>query len=196
MSTITAELPTTWTEEEAIRAAKDGDAAAFEFLYNLHSRHVYRVVLRVLKSESDAEDLTQQVFLTLFRTIGQFRGEARLSTWLHRVALNAAFMHLRRARPTDQHTDSLDADSPPSAAISDHSMRSVTDRIDLRRAVLQLPKGCRRLFLLYVVLGFDHGEISKLLGCSIGCSKSQLHKARKRLQAKLSRVSAPEPVAA
>lgn len=192
---LSSQSAQTWTEPEAIRAAQDGDSSAFEFLYSLHSRHVYRVVLGILKNDSDAEDLTQQVFLSLFRNIRQFRGEARLSTWLHRVALNAAFMHLRRSRHAEQ-TDSLDADSSQPVIVSDHSMRSVTDRIDLRRALKELPAGCKRLFMLYVVLGFEHSEIAKLLGCSVGCSKSQLHKARKRLRAKLSQVSREEPVAA
>lgn len=196
MSTLSPQSAQAWTETEAIRAAQDGDGAAFEFLYGLHSRYVYRVILGILKSDSDAEDLTQQVFLSLFRNIRQFRGDARLSTWLHRVALNAAFLHLRRTRPAEQRTDSLDAESLPPVAVSDRSMRSIGDRIDLRRALRELPAGCRRLFVLYVVLGFEHSEIAKLLGCSVGCSKSQLHKARKRLRAKLSQVSGGEPVAA
>jgi RNA polymerase sigma-70 factor, ECF subfamily len=196
MNTSPSLATQTWTEPEAIRAAQDGDSSAFEFLYALHSRHVYRVILGILKNDSDAEDLTQQVFLSLFRNIRQFRGDARLSTWLHRVALNAAFMHIRRRRPVELQTDSLDADSAPPMASSDHSMRSITDRIDIPRALRKLPAGCRRLFVLYVVLGFEHSEIAQLLGCSIGCSKSQLHKARKRLRAMLSQVSPEEPVAA
>src|SRR5215831_4827642 len=100
-----------WSETEAIRAAQQGDRSAFAFLYSLHSGHVYRVILRILRNVSDAEDLTQQVFLGLFRKIGDFRGESRLSTWLHRIAVNAALMHLRRKRPADLQTDSLDTDT-------------------------------------------------------------------------------------
>lgn len=196
MSTFSTQSERVWTEAEAIQAAKDGDGAAFEFLYNLHSRHVYRVVLRVTKSDSDAEDLTQQVFLSFFRNIRQFRGEARLSTWLHRIALNEAYMHLRRRRPAELQTDSLDAVPSLTNVLSDHSMRSVTDRIDLNRAIRQLPAGYKRLFMMYVVLGFEHNEIAQLLGCSVGCSKSQVHKARKRLRAKLSRIPDSEAIAA
>jgi len=190
MSTFSAQPARVWTESEAIHAAQNGDSAAFEFLYGLHSRHVYRVILRILKNESDAEDLTQQVFLSLFRKIGQFRGESRLSTWLHRVALNAAFMHLRRKRPAEQRTDSLDAESVSPAVFADHSMQGTTDRLDIVAAIQKLPPGCRRLFLMYVVFGYEHNEIARLVGCSVGCSKSQVHKARKRLRAQLLQTAA------
>lgn len=177
------EAPTlSLSAQELIRRAQDGDAAAFEQLYKAHSRHVYSVCLRILKNSTDAEDLTQQVFLTLFRKIGTFRGESSLSTWLHRVAVNAALMHLRRARPSEARTESLDAEALPAASISDHSMQSAADRIGLKRALQKLPAGCKRMFMLHVVLGYEHHEIAKLESCSVGCSKSQVHKARKRLQ--------------
>src|SRR5262249_51743115 len=92
---------------QIIRRAQGGDAAAFEQLYEAHSRHVHSVCLRILKNATDAEDITQQVFLTLFRKIGTFRGESSLSTWLHRVAVNAALMHLRRTRSAEARTESL-----------------------------------------------------------------------------------------
>ena len=182
MSFVSEEPTSVWNEPEAIRAAQQGDRSAFEFLYQLHSRRVYRVILRILRNTSDTEDLTQQVFLSLFRKIGSFRGDSSLSTWLHRVAVNAALMHLRRKRPTDVSTDELDADTLPALAISDGTIRSAPDRINLKRAIQQLPAGCRRLFLMHVVLGYRHQEIAKLVGCSVGSSKSQVHKARKRLQ--------------
>ena len=84
------------TEAEAIRRAKDGDAAAFEYLYKAHCRRVYSVCLRMIKNPAEAEDLTQQAFLQLFRKIGTFRGESGFSTWLHRVTVNVVLMHLRR----------------------------------------------------------------------------------------------------
>jgi RNA polymerase sigma-70 factor (ECF subfamily) len=177
-----------WNEADAIRAAQEGNRTAFEFLYHLHSGRVYRVILRILRNVSDAEDLTQQVFLTFFRKIGTFRGESCLSTWLHKIAVNTALMHLRRQRPADLQTESLDADQAPPLKISDRSMLSAPDRISMMRAIRQLPAGCRRLFVMHVVLGHEHHEIAQLVGCSIGCSKSQVHKARKRLQAFLRRL--------
>jgi RNA polymerase sigma-70 factor, ECF subfamily len=168
--------------QELIRRAQDGDAAAFEQLYRSHSRHVYSVCLRMLKNAADAEDITQQVFLSLFRKIGRFRGESRLSTWLHRVTVNAALMHLRRKRAGEAGTESFDTEALPFLTVSDHSMDGAADRINLGRALQKLPAGCRRMFLLHVVLGYEHQEIAKLESCSVGCSKSQVHKARKRLQ--------------
>ncbi|HSC45979.1 MAG TPA: RNA polymerase sigma factor [Candidatus Acidoferrum sp.] len=182
MNFLSAEPSKAWNETDAIHAAQQGDRSAFEFLYQEHSRRVYRVILRILKNVSDAEDLTQQVFLNLFRKIGSFRGESSLSTWLHRVAVNATLMHLRRKRPADVSTDGLDADTMSALAISDNTIRCAPDRMNLARAIRQLPDGCRRLFVMHVVLGYRHQEIAKLLGCSVGSSKSQVHKARKRLQ--------------
>lgn len=179
--------------QELIRRAQNGDAAAFEHLYGLHGRHVYSVCLRMLKNAADAEDITQQVFLILFRKIGTFCGESRLSTWLHRVTVNAALMHLRRKRAGEARTESLDTEALPFLAISDRSMDGAADRINLRRALQKLPAGCRRMFLLHVVLGYRHQEIAKLESCSVGCSKSQVHKARKRLQGLLAQFRQVSP---
>src|SRR5467141_971655 len=89
------------TEAEAIRQAKDGVAAAFEYLYKVHCRRVYSVCFRMIKNPAEAEDLTQQAFLQLFRKIGTFRGESGFSTWLHRVTVNIVLMHLRRKKPAE-----------------------------------------------------------------------------------------------
>src|SRR4029077_20232760 len=86
------------TEAEAIARAQEGDAAAFEFLYKAHCRRVYSLCLRMIKNPAEAEDLTQQAFLQLFRKIGTFRGESGFSTWLHRVTVNVVLMHLRRKK--------------------------------------------------------------------------------------------------
>lgn len=175
------------TEAEAIRQAKDGDAAAFEYLYKAHFRRVYGVCLRITKNRAEAEDLTQQAFLQLFRKIGTFRGESGLSTWLHRVTVNIALMHLRRKKPTELLAEDLERHSsngerPREHGSSDTSMLGAIERLNLMRAIRKLPSGYKRLFLLHDVIGYQHNEIAGLLGCSTGCSKSQLHKARKRLR--------------
>ena len=180
----------TFTEEtqpEAIRRAQEGDAAAFEYLYKANSKRVYSLCLRMLRNTSDAEDLTQQIFLGVFRKIGTFRGDACFSTWLHRVAVNAVLMHLRRKKPDeiDAHRSNPDdgnADASQEFGASDTSMLGAIDRLNLARAIGRLPAGYKRLFLLHDVMGYQHNEIAKLVGCSIGCSKSQVHRARKRLQ--------------
>src|SRR5213080_4765405 len=99
--TFTEEPRRELTEPEAIRRVQHGDAAAFEYLYKEHSKRVYSVCLRMLKNTPDAEDLTQQIFLRVFRKIGTFRGDSCFSTWLHRVAVNAVLMHLRRKKPDE-----------------------------------------------------------------------------------------------
>ena len=180
----------TFTEEtqpEAIRRAQEGDAAAFEYLYKSNSKRVYSLCLRMLRNTSDAEDLTQQIFLGVFRKIGTFRGDACFSTWLHRVAVNAVLMHLRRKKPDEidarrSNPNDGNADASQEFGASDTSMLGATERLNLARAIGRLPAGYKRLFLLHDVMGYQHNEIAKLVGCSIGCSKSQVHKARKRLQ--------------
>src|SRR5215471_6148847 len=181
-----AESPTpSFTAQEAIQRAQNGDAAAFEYLYWSHSKHVYSVCLRILKNTADAEDMTQQVFLQLFRKIGTFRGDSGFSTWLHRVTVNAVLMHLRR-KPTKMLVQSLDEpnpdrDDPRELGPGDASMLGAVDRLNLKRAIRRLPPGYKRFFLLHVI-GFKHREIAKRLRCTVGCSKSQVYKARKRLQ--------------
>ena len=189
--TFTEEPKRELTEPEAIRRAQDGDAAAFEYLYKAHSRRVYSVCLRMIKNRAEAEDLTQKAFLQLFRKIGTFRGESGFSTWLHRVTVNIVLMHLRRNKMTeipveDMECHSSNSDVPLKHGPSDTSMLGAIERLHLIRAIRKLPAGYKRLFLLHDVMGYRHSDIAELVGCSIGCSKSQVHKARKKLQQMLS----------
>jgi len=175
------------SEEDAITRAQRGDPVAFEFLYEAHNKRVYSVCLRMIRNPAEAEDLTQQTFLQLFRKIGTFRGESGFSTWLHRVTVNVVLMHLRRKRLTEipiENPDRPDSDHEDvgEQCRSDSSMFRAVDRLNLKRAISELPPGYKQQFLLYDVLGYEHNEVARHLGCSIGCSKSQLHKAHKRLQ--------------
>jgi RNA polymerase sigma-70 factor (ECF subfamily) len=185
--TITERAVAEWNESEAIARAQEGDASAFECLYKAHCKHVYSLCLRMLRNMAEAEDLTQQVFLQLFRKIGTFRGDSSFSTWLHRISVNAVLMHLRRKRPLENRMDSLDdagsgSVDPRESGKNPLSMPAVIDRLNLKRAIRRLPPGYKRFFLLHDVMGYRHAEIAARLGCSIGCSKSQLHKARKSLR--------------
>jgi RNA polymerase sigma-70 factor, ECF subfamily len=188
---LTEQAEFEWNEPEAIKRAQSGDAAAFEYLYKSHSKRVYGICMRMLKNATDAGDLTQHVFLRLFRKIGGFRGEAKLSTWLHRVTVNAVLMHLRRKKPTEAYIEGWDETTGTNGHAPIHvdagksSMLGIIDRVNLVRAIRHLPAGCRRLFLLHHVMGYRHSEIARLVSCSIGCSKSQVHRARRRLQAML-----------
>jgi RNA polymerase sigma-70 factor, ECF subfamily len=188
MSTLEAEQTAgQLSEAEAIRQAQNGDPVAFEFLYKKHSRHVYSLCLRMIKNPTEAEDLTQQAFLQLFRKIGTFRGDSGLSTWLHKVTVNVVLMHIRRKKPTEVLVEDLDRhiandEVPRELGSEDKSMLGAVDRISLLRALRKLPAGYKKLFLLHDVIGYEHHEIAQMLGCSLGCSKSQLHRARRRLR--------------
>jgi RNA polymerase sigma-70 factor (ECF subfamily) len=174
------------SEAEAIRRAQQGDAKGFEHLYTLHCRRIYALCLRMMKGNaSEAEDLTQEAFLQMFRKIGTFRAESAFSTWLHRVAFNVALMRLRKKTVAEM--TSLEETNDPGEekgelfkeiGATDLRLSGVVDRVNLQRAVDQLPLGYRSIFLLHDVKGYEHKEIAGMLGCSIGNSKSQLHKAR------------------
>ena len=174
------------TEAEAIERAKQGDAEAFEVLYHLHKRRVYSLCLRMTTNTAEAEDLTQEAFLQLFRKIGTFRGESAFSTWLHRMAVNVVLMRLRKkGLPIVPLEDTIETeeDTPKKElGAEDVSLKGSIDRLELQRSVEALPPGYRSIFVLHDVEGFEHNEIAEMVGCSIGNSKSQLHKARMKLR--------------
>ena len=183
-----SQSPKSATEAEAIRLAQAGDAAAFEHLYQLHSRRVYALCLRMVGNPSDAEDLMQEAFLQLFRKIGTFRGESAFSTWLHRMTVNVVLMRLRKktlpAASLEETTEPDEETGGPRKDIGAPDLRlsGAVDRVNLERSIEKLPPGYRTVFVLHDVQGFEHNEIAGIMGCSVGNSKSQLHKARTRLR--------------
>ncbi|HZI20485.1 MAG TPA: RNA polymerase sigma factor [Pyrinomonadaceae bacterium] len=170
------------------RRAAAGDSRAFEELYERHSRRVYSLCLRMTQNPTEAEDLSQDVFVQLFRKVGMFRGESQFTTWLHRMTVNQVLMHFRRRGVKLEHT-SEDGELPPQmvAGTEDARRMPIVDRIALDRALSQLPPGYRTVFVLHDVEGYEHEEIARLLGCAPGTSKSQLHKARLSLRKLLKR---------
>jgi RNA polymerase sigma-70 factor (ECF subfamily) len=174
------------SEAEAIERAKQGDAEAFEILYNLHKRRVYSLCLRMTANTAAAEDLTQEAFLQLYRKIATFRGESAFSTWLHRMAVNVVLMQLRKKGlavvPLDDTAETEEETPRKELGAVDPALAGSVDRLQLQRAVDELPPGYRSIFLLHDVEGYEHNEIAELVGCSIGNSKSQLHKARMKLR--------------
>lgn len=176
---------------EIIHLAQQGDAAAFEQLYKSHSRRVYALCLRMVGNPTEAEDLTQDAFLQMYRKIQTFRGESSFSTWLHRVTVNIVLMKLRRKKHAEvslEENIERDEESPsPRSEFGETDLRLTgsIDRINLQRAIDQLPPGFKSIFILHDVQGYKHNEIGGILGCSAGNSKSQLHKARMRLRALL-----------
>lgn len=175
-------------EAEAIRRAQQGDAEAFERVYRLHNRRVYALCLRMVGNTAEAEDLTQEAFLQLFRKIATFRGESAFSTWLHRMTVNVVLMRLRKKTLAETSLDeAVEPDEEaggPRKDIGGPDLRlsGSVDRVNLERAVEQLPPGYRSVFVLHDVQGYEHNEIAAIMNCSIGNSKSQLHKARMRLR--------------
>jgi len=135
---------------------------------------------------AEAEDLTQDAFLQVFRKLGTFRGDSALSTWLYRIAVNTVLMHFRKKALKQI---SLDEPYSQDAKVvrreygsRDDRLTGCVDRIALARAIKELPDGYRTIFLLHEVEGYEHQEIAELLDCSVGNSKSQLHKAKLRIR--------------
>jgi RNA polymerase sigma-70 factor, ECF subfamily len=175
-------------EADLIDRAKHGDARAFQALYDKHKRRVYSLCLRMTSNTAEAEDLAQEAFLQLFRKIGTFRGESAFSTWLHRLSVNVVLMHLRKKSLPVVSLDEVPSGSNEEDApkkdfgAEDLALAGSIDRLQLQKAVADLPPGYRTIFVLHDVEGYEHNEIATIVGCSIGNSKSQLHKARMKLR--------------
>jgi RNA polymerase sigma-70 factor, ECF subfamily len=166
-----------------IARCRAGDLGAFEELYAAHAGKLFSVACRMLGNSSDAEDLLQEIFLSAHRKLDGFRGESALGTWLYRLATNHCLDYLRsRAARTNDLTDAIDDEpglyEPGRAGLAEQTVT----KMDLERAVAQLPGGCRAAFVLHDVQGLEHREVAEALGIAEGTSKSQVHKARLRLR--------------
>src|SRR5260370_10550156 len=178
------------SEAEAIRLAQSGDERGFERIYRLRSQRVYALCFRMMRGNAaEAEELTQESFLQLFRKIGTFRSESAFSTWLHRLAFNVVLMRLRRHSFQVLSLDEMLEPGEKTAGLlqkhigsRDLRLARSVDRMDLERALEQLPPRYKAVFILHDVQGYKHNEIAAIRGCSLGNSKSQLHKARARLR--------------
>ena len=157
--------------------------AAFEEVYRTYHRRVYAQCLRMTRSVAEAEDLTQEVFIQLYRKLNTFRGDSLFTTWLHRLTTNAVLMHFRKiaARP-EQATDDEESLNGFAGGTQNHNNGAIIDRIALDEAIQQLSPGYRAVFILHDLEGYEHHQIGKMLGCAVGTSKSQLHKARMKLR--------------
>ena len=184
-------------QPEVLARAQAGDHQAFAQLYSLHKRRIYSLCLRMVGNVAEAEDLTQEAFLQLHRKIATFRGDSAFSTWLHRLAINVVLMQLRKKGLSLISLDEAMEPTPdegPSRSFGapDLTLTGAIDRLALERAVADLPAGYRLIFILHDVEGFEHNEIASMLDCSIGNSKSQLHKARLKLRDALRSQNAQE----
>ena len=177
--------------ERFTKPSQLGSAIDFECAYRMYNRRVYAKCLHMVGNEAEAEDLTQEVFLRVFRKMDSFRGESAFATWLYRVAVNVVLASLRRKSLI---TSSLEEDTELKEGIfslhqvlgaPDRMLATAIDRLNLEGAISRMPVGYRQVFLMHDVEGYEHHEIARILGLTIGASKSQLHKARIWLRAPL-----------
>ena len=186
---------TSMSDIELARSAAQDNMASFEELYKRHHRRVYSICLRMLQNASEAEDLTQDVFIQLYRKIGSFRGDSAFTTWLHRMTVNQVLMHFRKR--TVKYEKVTDEGETPDQIVTgsvNPGKMQIVDKIALEHAIGQLPDGYKNVFVLHDVEGFEHEEVARILGCSVGTSKSQLHKARLKLQKLLKKKANPRLV--
>lgn len=186
------------TDLDLVKRAQEGDSDAFASLFYSHKARIYSVCLRMTNNTAEAEDLTQDAFLQVFRKLATFRGDSALSTWLYRIAVNTVLMHFRKKALKQV---SLDEPYSQDAKLvrreygsKDDRLSGSVDRIALTRAIKELPDGYRTIFLLHEVEGYEHQEIAELLDCSVGNSKSQLHKAKLRIRELLGHAKAVKEV--
>lgn len=193
------------SEREVLRLAQQGDPAAFEHLYNLHSPRVYSLCLRMVKNPEQAQDLTQDTFIAVFRGLRNFRGQSAFTTWLHRVARNTVLMCFRKRRiketSLEEFAERRREDGVPEKewGAPDPHLEATADRLLLQTAVGKLSGGVRNALLLHDIHGYEHKEIAERLGCASGTSKSQVHKGRMRVRETLKKLlqkghSAGKPV--
>lgn len=194
---MAAQIVARLTDFQLARASAAGDHRAFEMLYSQHHRRVYSLCLRMLRNQDEAEDVTQEVFLQVYRKINSFRGNSAFTTWLHRLTINMVLMYLRRKQRGHRQEETLEAEQVVHPLEDqkqlDHGDFAI-EAVDLENAINELPNGYRQIFILHDIEGYEHNEISQLLGISVGTAKSQLHKARLKLRQTL-RGSNPQQLA-
>ncbi len=173
---------------ELTQLAASGDLGAFEMLYKKYHRRTYSLCLRMTNNVPEAEDLTQEAFIQLFRKVGSFRGESAFTTWFHRLTVNQVLMHFRKRSVKNEKTTE-DGETPEHLIPRPKGKANlpILNRLDLTKAIGQLPPGYKAVFVLHDVEGYEHSEVAEMLGVSVGTSKSQLHKARLKLRGLLHR---------
>ena len=186
------------TEAEVIKRTSAGDADCFEVLYGRYKRRIFSLCLRMTGDYAQAEDFTQEAFLQLYRKIALFRGESAFSTWLHRLSVNIVLMHWRKKNlievPLEEILEPQHENAPKKdIGKRDDILYGAIDRIVLEKALEDLSPGYRMVFVLHDIEGYEHNEIAEMLDCSIGNSKSQLHKARMKLRTLLSLAGNQDP---
>jgi len=176
----------TQSDYELAQAIGRGAISNIEALYDRHKSKVYSVCLRMTGNVSEAEDLTHDIFVQLLGKVGSFRGESQFATWLHRFTTNHVLMYFRKPSRRRQTFSYPCEELELTRGLAMSVGPQFVERVALDTAVAQLPSGCRSIFLKFDVEGYNHKEIAGIYGCSVGTSKSQLHKARRKLRKLLS----------
>jgi RNA polymerase sigma-70 factor (ECF subfamily) len=164
-----------------VAAIQRSDPGSREALYHRYKRRVFGLALRIVGSV-DAEEVAQEAFIRIFRGLAKFRGDAALSTWIYRLAVNAALSHRTRRASARLPIEEAQAAQGGEPLTAEPARGDAVLRTRLERALVQLPTGYRTVIVLHDVEGLEHEEIASILGCHVGTSKSQLHKARGRLR--------------
>lgn len=168
-----------------IEQVKAGNALAFNTLYSRYKRAVYALCLRKTRQAADAEDLTQEVFLQVYRRVGGLRNSAAFKPWLFRVTTNIILMHSRRRRVPISLQDTLDSETSGASEVVQALIGPACEpieRIALARAISGLPKCRRAVLVLHDIKGMNHREIAASLGVSPSATKSNLSRARHQLR--------------
>ena len=174
-------------DEGLVERARRGDVDAFELLYRQHSGRVYALCLRLASDPLVARELTQDTFVRAWEALPKFRAEASLTTWLHRIAVNAMLERRRGERRRTARVSLVDDEEDAESAIAGVVLApDVATAIDLERAIGALPPGVRRAFVLHDVEGYTHEEIATMTGLAAGTLRAQLHRARQLLMRALS----------
>ena len=167
-------------DTELVAAIRRGDPGSREALYHRYKRRVFALAVRIVGA-ADAEEVSQEAFIRIFRGLPKFRGDSALGTWIYRLSVNAALSH--RSRRGAVPSAASDPEVPIAAAlIEGPPTGDAVLRARLERALWQLPVGYRTVIVLHDVEGLEHEEVAQVLGCHVGTSKSQLHKARGKLR--------------
>ena len=174
-------MSTSQSDYELAQAVSRGAVSCIGDLYERHHSKVYSLCLRMTGNTMEAEDLTQEIFVQLFTKAGSFRGDSKFSTWLYRLTINQVLMHFRRTIRRRESPNMLEQLAGTTIAKQCWSDR-VVDRLTLHKALAKLPRGSRSVLVKFDVEGYSHEDIARLFGFSTGNSKSQLHKARRKLR--------------
>ena len=176
-------------DDQLVLRTLGSDTEAFAELYERHRERVFRIAYRFVHNQADALDLCQEIFVKAYESLASFRGQARFSTWLTRIASNTCVDHIRqasvrRAGELDEQTMDTDLRNPGAHSVPEPGarMERAEMRVALEAAVAQLSPDHRQVFLLHAAEGLKYEEIAEAVGCPIGTVMSRLHYARKRLR--------------